>query len=140
MGVVGFALRMLTGGSQRVPKLLARISAGNGAGVTDRLVGEVRKIPKELWPAIAQHWSQAQSFQSMAEYLEKLPLSCGQLDEERSLGDLPLVVLSASKPIPEHAHDAGLSTRGRHVVVPGSGHWIQLDAPDAVAEAIKSVL
>jgi pimeloyl-ACP methyl ester carboxylesterase len=140
IGVVGFALRMLTSGSQRVPKLLARVSVGNGASVTDRLVGEVRKMPREVWPAIAQHWSQAQSFQAMAGYLENLPLSAGQLDEERSLDDLPLVVLSASKLIPEHAHDAGLSTRGRHIVVPDSGHWIQLDAPDAVVDAIESVL
>jgi pimeloyl-ACP methyl ester carboxylesterase len=144
MGVVGFALRMLTGGSQRVPKLLARVSAGNGARVTDRLVGEVRKMPKELWPAIAQHWSQAQSFEAMAGYLENLPLSCGQLDEGRSMGDLPLVVMSKSRPSPvpdaEHIHDAGLSTRGRHVLVPDSGHWIQLDAPEAVVEAIRSVL
>jgi pimeloyl-ACP methyl ester carboxylesterase len=42
--------------------------------------------------------------------------------------------------IPEHAHDAGLSTRGRYIVVPDSGHWIQLDAPDAVVDAIESVL
>jgi pimeloyl-ACP methyl ester carboxylesterase len=134
MGVVGFALRMLTSGSQRVPKLLARVSAGSGAGVTDRLVGEVRKMPRELWPAIAQHWSQAQSFQTMA------PRSAARLDERRLLDDLPLVVLSASKPIPEHARDAGLSTRGRHIVVPDAGHWLQLDAPDAVVEAVAQVI
>jgi pimeloyl-ACP methyl ester carboxylesterase len=140
MGVVGLALKLLTSGSQRVPKLLARVSAGSGAGVTDRLVGEVRKMPRELWPAIAQHWSQAQSFQAMADYLENLPRSAAELDEQRTLGDLPLVVLSASKRIPEHARDAALSTRGRHIVVPGSGHWIQLDAPDAVVDAVGQLV
>ena len=81
-----------------------------------------------------------QSFEAMAGYLENLPLSASQLDEERSLSDLPLVVLSARTAIPEHAHDAALSTRGRHIVVPESGHWIQLDAPDTVVEAITSLL
>ena len=140
MGVVGFALRMLTSGSQRVPKLLARMSAGNGSGVADRLVGEVRKMPRELWPAIAQHWSQAQSFQTMADYLQSLPRSAAHLDERRSLEDLPVVVLSASKRIPEHEHDAALSTKGVHIVVPEAGHWLQLDAPDAVVEAVGRVI
>ncbi len=140
MGVVGFALRLLTGGSQRVPKLLARVSAGNGAGVTDRLVGEVRKMPREVWPAIAQHWSQSRSFLAMADNLEQLPLSVTQLDESQSLGDLPVTILSAARPNPEHVRDAALSTRGEHIVVPESGHWIQLDAPDAVVAAIGRVV
>ena len=140
LGVVGLALRMLTGGAQRVPKLLAKLSAGGRAGVADRLVGEVRKMPRELWPAIAQHWSQAQSFRTMADYLENLPRSAARLDERRSLDDLPVAVLSASKRIPEHEHDAGISTRGRHIVVAGSGHWIQLDAPDAVIDAVRHVV
>ncbi|MES1257471.1 MAG: alpha/beta hydrolase [Acidobacteriota bacterium] len=140
LGVVGFALRLLTGGSQRVPRLLARVSAGKGAGVTDRLVGEVRKMPRELWPAIAQHWSQARSFDAMADNLENLPHSVTQLDESRGLGDLPVIVLSAAKPIPEHLRDARLSTRGEHILAPDSGHWIQLDAPELVVDAIGRVV
>ena len=140
LGVVGFALKMLTSGSQRLPKFLARVSAGNGAGVTDRLVGEVRKMPRELWPAIAQHWSEARSFEAMAQYLENLPRSAAQLDEKRSLDDLPLVVLSASKRVSEHERDARLSSRGECIVVPASGHWMQLDAPDAVIDAVNRVV
>jgi len=140
LGFVGLAIRLLTGGSHRVPKLLARLSAGNGAGVASRLVGEVRKMPREQWPAIAQHWSHPQSFETMADYLEQLPLSVTQLEAERPLGDMPLVVLSASQSVPEHLHDAALSNRGRHIVVPESGHWMQLDSPDAVIEAVRQVV
>ncbi len=35
---------------------------------------------------------------------------------------------------------ANLSTNGRHVLVEGSGHFIQIDRPDAVIDAINSVL
>ena len=136
LGIVGLALRLLTGGSQRIPKLLARVSAGKGASVTDRLVGEVRKMPREHWPAIAEHWSQARSFEAMARNLDKLPASVGQVDEQRGLGDLPVTILSAGKPVPEHEADALLSTRGESIAVPNSGHWIQLDDPDAVVDAI----
>jgi pimeloyl-ACP methyl ester carboxylesterase len=140
MGVVGLGLKLLLKGSRRIPKLLARASAGHVAGVTDRLVGQVRKIPAEHWPAIAGHWSRASSFRTMAEYLENLPVSAAHIDERRSLDDLPVAVLSASSASGEHERDAGLSTRGRRIVVENSGHWIQLDAPDAVVAAIADIV
>ena len=142
-GVVGVALRLLLSGSNRIPKLLARVSAGKGAGVAERLTGEVRKMPRELWPVIAFHWSQERSFLAMADSLRSLPASVRQLDETRALGDLPVIVLSAANSpahvLAEHDHDARLSTCGEHRIVPGTGHWIQLDAPDAVVAAIKKV-
>jgi pimeloyl-ACP methyl ester carboxylesterase len=140
LGIVRFALWLLMSGSRRIPQFLARVSAGKGASVTDRLVGEVRKMPKEQWPAIAWHWSQARSFSAMAHNLENLPVSVRQLNENASLGDLPVIVLSVGKEIAEHLADAKLSTRGEVLPVPHSGHWIQLDAPDTVAAAIRRVV
>jgi pimeloyl-ACP methyl ester carboxylesterase len=144
VGVVGLALRLLLSGSRTIPKFLARVSAGQGAGVTERLTGEVRKMPPELWPAVAAHWSEARCFRTMADSLESLPVSVTQIDESRSLGDLPLVALSAAstnaQSLEEHKRDAARSTRGEHKVVPGSGHWMQLDAPAAVVDAIKELV
>ncbi len=140
IGVVGLALKLLMSGSRRTPKLLARVSAGRDARVTERLVGEVRKMPAEHWPAIAAHWSRASSFAALADYLENLPLSAAHLDERRSLDDLPVIVLSGSNAPREHEREATLSTRGRHMVVPDCGHWIQLDAPDAVVDAVADIV
>jgi pimeloyl-ACP methyl ester carboxylesterase len=144
LGVVGIALKLLRSGARTVPKMLARVSAGRDAGVTERLPGEVRKLPRELWPAVAAHWSEARCFHAMADSLENLPVSVTQIDETRSLGDLPVVVLSAAntnaQAMEEHEHEARLSTRGEHTVVPGSGHWMQLDTPDEVVEAIRRVM
>ena len=69
------------------------------------------------------------------------------------LDDLPLIVLSRSRDEypPEHAallsaeHRkqqeslAQLSRRGTQIIVPNSGHHIQLDAPDAVIAAIRKL-
>lgn len=144
LGIVRLALNLLLSGSRTIPKVLARVSAGSGAGVTERLTGEVRKMPRELWPAVAAHWSEARCFRAMADALENLPVSVQQIDETRPLRDLPVIVLSAAsataQSMEEHEHDARLSTRGEHRIVPGSGHWMQLDAPEAVAEAIRSVV
>jgi len=144
MGVVKLALKLLMAGSRVIPKLVARASAGKGAGVTERLAGEVRKLPREFWPVVAAHWSEAACFEAMADSLEKLPVSVRQIQEGRTLGDLPVIVLSASTSdalaIREHEQDARLSTRGEHIIVPAAGHWIQLDKPDVVIDAIKRVL
>lgn len=140
LGIVRAALKLLISGSRRLPQFVAKVSAGNGAHVTDRLVGEVRKMPREHWPAIAQHWSEAKSFRAMANNLENLPVSVSQIDETRSLGDLPLIVLSAGKRNPEHESDAALSSRSEYQVLPGSGHWMQLDQPEAVVNAIRRVV
>jgi pimeloyl-ACP methyl ester carboxylesterase len=143
-GVVRLALKALLGGSRAMPKLIARVSAGRGAGAMERLAGEIRKMPEDLWPAIAAHWSEARCFRAMADALENLPRSLTQIEEERTLGAMPLVVLSASTAkgavLREHAAEARLSTRGEHVVVPRAGHWIPLDDPRAVADAIGRVV
>ena len=145
IGVVRFALNRLVRASSgkpgKLPGLVAKAFAGKATAIAYRLVGEISKIPRELWPVVAAQWSEEQSFLTMAAYIDHLAESCGQLDESRSLGDLPLVVLSAASASPaalaEHGHDCGLSTRGSHRIIHGTGHWMNLDAPDAVVSAVR---
>ena len=144
-GVVGLALRMLLNGSAVIPKMMGRASAAKGGlRMAERLAREVGKLPRELWPAVASHWSQARCFRAMGNALESLPISVHQIEEKLPLGDFPLVVLSAADStrdaILEHAADARLSTRGRHLVLANTGHWIPLDAPAAVVGAIKETI
>jgi pimeloyl-ACP methyl ester carboxylesterase len=143
-GVVKLALNLLQRGSRHVPRLVARASAGRGTSVAERLVGEVRKMPRELWPVVAEHWSRARSFQTMASALENLAKSVMELDEARDLGLLPVVVLSAGSAGPaslaEHKADAALSVEGRQQSVEGTGHWIPLDGPEIVAAEIYPVV
>jgi pimeloyl-ACP methyl ester carboxylesterase len=77
--------------------------------------------------------------------MENAPSSAAMVEERaRSLGDLPLVVLTASDPSAERLQDQrevlALGSRGRHVVAERSGHWIPLDEPELVVEAVRSVL
>lgn len=77
--------------------------------------------------------------------------------EQRSYGDLPLIVLTAGRtediPIPQsqvhalwlatkEAHDrvAALSSRGVNFVVAGSGHFVQVDQPTAVISAVDEIV
>ncbi len=90
--------------------------------------------------------------------LKSVSESAAQVATAGSLGDLPLVVLShdPDKPQPDLPEDlvkptndawqqmqeelAHLSTRSTHVIAKNSGHYIQLDQPEVVIEAVRQVV
>ena len=143
LGIVRLGLDLLTSGAQFLPKLLARVSGGKGVTVPNRLVDEVRKLPQELWPVMKAHWCQPRCFDTMAEYLARLPESCALALDDAALRDLPLIVISAGKTAPAvieaHRATAALSSRGRHIIAEGSGHWVQLDNPGLIVRAALDV-
>ena len=70
-----------------------------------------------------------------------------QLQAASSLGHWPLIVLAADESVrmdPQwtvvQRHQAGMSTKGRLIVVAGSGHYIQLDQPEVVIDAVQQVV
>lgn len=144
LGVVRLTLVLLASGSRRMPKLIARASSSaRGSMFLDRITGEILKLPPETRPLIQAHWSDAKSFEGMARYLEALPSSAGVFSGDHKF-DIPITVLSAENASPlqraEHERIARFSPAGRFEIVPGSGHWIQVDRPDAVIRAIEHMI
>ena len=117
MGVVGWCLRSVLAGSRWLPKAVGVATSGRGAAVMNRLAGEVAKMPRELWPAVASHWSNPKSFQAMGRQMEALPECCAEMCRA-SGADIPATILTAK--------DAG------------SGHWIHLDKPELVVDAVRA--
>lgn len=90
--------------------------------------------------------------------LKSISTSAAQAAEAGSLGDMPLIVLShdPDTPQPDFPEDlvkpvndawqkmqtelAGLSTRGSQRIAKNSGHYIQLDRPDMVVDAVRQVV
>jgi len=107
------------------------------------ILAPVAKLPRELYPALKWMWTQPKFFDALAGQIERLPESARQAAEARDFGDLPLVVLAAPDPDPArgplHERAATLSRRGRLVLARHSGHWIPLDEPHLVVEAIREV-
>ncbi|MGH9658282.1 MAG: alpha/beta hydrolase [Bryobacteraceae bacterium] len=101
-----------------------------------RILAPALRLPKELRPILPYFWTRPRFYESLASHIEWMPESARQVRAAVStFGDLPLTVLSATN----HDHAAALarlSSQGRHVIVTGSTHWIQLDRPDAVIAAI----
>jgi pimeloyl-ACP methyl ester carboxylesterase len=144
IGVVRASLALLMAGGRRVPKLVARVTGGRGESTISRLVGEVRKMPPETWPMVRAHWCQTKSFLGLAAYLESLPASAAEAAALLDPGSIPVTVLSAATATPSQLEErealARRSPRGQHIIARKSGHWIQLDEPDLVVEAIREMV
>jgi pimeloyl-ACP methyl ester carboxylesterase len=149
-GVVRFALNRLSSGGRRVPKLIARASSGRGGtAFMERMVGQIRKLPPEVWPTIQSHWCDPKCFRAMARQLAALPECAVVVEEEMRLDggqgiQVPIILLSAgdASAAQRAAQErmAECSARGRIEIVKDSGHWIQLDQPDVVIAAIKAMV
>ncbi len=144
LGVVRGALTLLTSGRRWLPQQVSKATAGRGASVLERLVGQVRQLPEWSHPKIRAHWSDGRCFRAMADYLEALP-ECASYAVDLSVpAHIPVTVLSANSATePERAErDAWVaaSRRGTHIQVPDSGHWIQIQRPDVVIEAVREMV
>ena len=121
----------------------------------------VRAAPADLPENLAQTFvrsqdlAQSQTFFSEVESF--LNVDSREVEAEpRSLGAVPLIVLTRTQrstnmsadaaetewQLWNHMHDeiAALSTRGSNRAVQGAGHYIQLDQPRAVIDAVSEVI
>jgi len=144
IGVVRAALALLTGGHPGAPRAFVKLLGRRASGTLERLVGEVRKLPPELHPAVQAHWSQPKCFRAMADYLSVLQSEAAAMAAAVPPADIPVVVISgAHQPAPElaaHERLAAASPHGRHVVAARSGHWILLDEPELIVDAVRTVI
>lgn len=140
-GVVRAALLMLLHGGERWSQQIGRRAAGKGTATLERLTGEVSKLPRELWPVVAAHWSRPQSFRAMAGTLEALPACAFDAGDPMPPAEMPVAILSAASATPEELRErdgwlAGVIEK-EHRILPESGHWLHLEAPEEVAAAIR---
>jgi pimeloyl-ACP methyl ester carboxylesterase len=142
-GLVRAALGALLAGARWFPQLAARVSGRQGSTALANLVGEVQKLPPEVWPMIQAHWSDPKCFVALAQYLDCLPY-CAMHAAGVTVEHIPTIILSAStatkEEISERERWIRESSGGRHTIVQNSGHWLHLEHPDLVIEAIRELV
>lgn len=140
-GVVRAALALLLHGGQRWSQQIGKHVAGQGATTVERLTGEVSKLPKELWPVVAAQWSRPQSFRAIAKILEALPACAAAAGHPLLPAEMPVAILSGASATEEELRERDGWLMGLvetdHVVVPDSGHWLHLERPEEVANAVR---
>ena len=134
-------------GAFGIARGLARIVSRGGLSREDEgILAPVWKLPPEARRPLRQFWTEERFFEALGSQIESICQSAAEtLDADADgYGDLPLVTISSTDPgdyrLRQQDALAGLSTRGRHVIASDSGHWIPLDQPEAVIEAIASMV
>lgn len=144
IGVVRASLNLLTGGRPGVPRTFVKIFGPRASATLERLVGEVRKLPPELYPAVQSHWCQPKCFRAMEEYLGVLETEGSAIAAAAPPPEIPLVVISGGHQpgaeVAVHQRLAAASPRGRHVVATKSGHWINFDEPEVIVDAVRTLI
>jgi pimeloyl-ACP methyl ester carboxylesterase len=112
----------------------------------EAILAPVWKLPPEVRPVLTQFWTKPQFFEALGSQIGSISVSAGQVMEAASngFGDLPLITISSTNPgdyrLRQQTAMAKLSTRGRHIMASNSGHWVPLDQPQVVIDAVKDVL
>ena len=141
-GVVRLCLNLLLGGNRLVPRVAAKLWSGDASQVTNRIAGQVQKMPEETWPLVAAHWKNEKSFEAMARHFEALAESAQELSQVKPL-NVPVTMLVGTQnehPADPREYAERLSPETRLIFAEKSGHWIQLDEPELVVAAVEELV
>jgi pimeloyl-ACP methyl ester carboxylesterase len=122
------------------------VSRGSLRRADEHILAPIWKLPLETRRLLRHMWTQPRFFEALGSQIESISESARQVSSEQDTPDpsLPLVVVTGAQAGEERMRgDAALAhrfARGRHVVVQNTGHWIPLDAPDAVVEVVLDLV
>jgi hypothetical protein len=86
---------------------------------------------------VASHWCKSKCFDAMMAHLECLPQAAAEVAGVEIPNDLPVVrIIAANSPSSPDTTTIGTKT----IVARRSGHWVQLDEPELVVEAIRTMV
>jgi pimeloyl-ACP methyl ester carboxylesterase len=121
-------------------RMVSLASRGEFTRADEHVLAPFTKSPREVRLALNAIWTQPKCFHALREEIESLPVSAAQAARAQIPRELPLTVLSAgdAKSPRLHARERLVSrfTSGSHTIAAGSSHWIQLDRPELVVDAL----
>jgi pimeloyl-ACP methyl ester carboxylesterase len=145
LGVADLVAWLARIGAFNLARGLARhASAGALQRADEEVLAPAGKLPRELQLVARRMWTQPKFFEGLGSQIASIGLSAAEMPAEEDFGDRPLIVISGEAnsdagQLARQARLAARSRRGRHLVAERSGHWIPLDRPDLVADAIRDV-
>jgi len=126
--------------------LVSLVSRGGLQRADEGILAPIWKLPPEVRGVLREMWTQPKFFEALGSQIETIcesataVMSAGPPDYD----DLPLMVISSARSGEERLQaDSALarrSTHGRHILAAESGHWIPLDAPQVVIDAITAMV
>jgi pimeloyl-ACP methyl ester carboxylesterase len=140
-GLARLAVTSLLCRSGRLSAQLAKATGTGGRHVLQRVTQEVSKMPRKVWPVVAAHWSRPGFYAGMREHIESIPATVKEMHAAEPIREIPVTVLTPGRSTPlteEYLERIGNCVR--QVIAPASAHWIHLDEPGLVIDAIRSMV
>ena len=134
-------------GALRAARLLVGLVSRGGLRRQDEeILAPIWKLPPEARRVLREMWTQPKFFEALGSQIDTIcesataVMTAGPPDYDA----LPLTVISAAGSGEERLQaDSALarrSTRGQHVLAAESGHWVPLDRPQVVVDAITAMV
>jgi pimeloyl-ACP methyl ester carboxylesterase len=141
IGVARLAVTSLFLRSGHAARRLAGAAGAGGLHVLDRIKDEVGKMPREVWPIIAAHWSRPGNFAGMRSHVEAVPDTVLEMQDAEPIQNIPVLVLTPGKSTPlSDAHLDRIGNNVQQVIAPASAHWIHLDQPSLVIDSVRKMV
>jgi len=140
-GLARLAVTSLLCRSGWLSEHLAGAAGNGGRHVLRRVTEEVGKMPRELWPIVAAHWSRPSYYVGMRRHVEAVPETVREMQDGDPIREIPVLVLTPGQSTPLSSQ--GLDKIGdnvRQVIAAASAHWIHFDEPELVVDSIREMV
>jgi pimeloyl-ACP methyl ester carboxylesterase len=127
-------------------RLLVRLVSRGGLHREDEgILAPIWRLPPEARDVLRHMWTQPKFFDALGSQIEMICESASEVMRAAPEDpDVPLIVISSAQSDERRLRaDSALakrSARGRHVLAHESGHWIPLDAPRVVIDAVTAIV
>jgi len=127
--------------SGRTARTVSRAAGDGGAHVLGRLTAELNKTPREVWPVVAAHWSDPNFYRGMVAHIKAVPATVLEMHDAAPIDHVPVTVLTqnSSQPLSSGALRR-IGAKAQQIIANNSGHWVHLDEPELVRDAIIAML
>ena len=140
-GLTRLAVTSLFHRSKKLNGELDGATVSSSRHVIGRITDEVGKMPREVWPVVAAHWSRPSFYAGMRSHIESIPATVKEMHEAEPIRDIPVTVLTPGKSKPLSAQClSSIGDNVQQVIAPASEHWIHLDEPDLVIDCIQAMV
>ena len=136
-GLARLAVTSALCGSGAFARRMASAAGDSGRHVLGRITGELAKMPGEIRPCIAAHWSRPDFYQGMRRHIQAVPETVREMCNADPIEQIPVLVLTPETSTPLDLDEISrIGSNVKQVIAPGSGHWIHLDQPGLVVQSI----
>jgi pimeloyl-ACP methyl ester carboxylesterase len=140
-GLARLAVTSLLCRSGRLSTRLAGAAGNGGKHVLARIKDEVGKMPQEVWPIVAAHWSRPGYYAGMSAHVLAVPDTVREMLVSEPIRRIPVILLTPGKSVA--LCEKGLAEIGdnvKQVIAHESAHWVHLDEPELVVDSIRGMV